>query len=261
VVVTPDRITVELENARKQAESGNLSGALVTCKSILKADASNAAAFRLYRSLYRASRGEDLPHDQIFNFIYEANTWSAGSGLGSLPAATTSYRTFLADFIKNNDIRSVVDAGCGDWQFSQLMDWTRVDYVGIDVSSTVLKNTARFAKPGIRFVEGDVRTIDLPEADLLIMKDVLQHWSNADIISFIPRFGRFRFCLITNGASPAVMRLLNADVTAGSWRPVDLSLKPFLVAGKYVLSYTISQNTPEGQKPLEQKRVFLISRA
>ncbi len=50
----------------------------------------------------------------IFDEIYNKNIWGFGSGHGSLPSVTKGYRKFLENFIKDNNIKSVVDYGCGD---------------------------------------------------------------------------------------------------------------------------------------------------
>src|SRR5262245_4462562 len=76
---------------------------------------------------------------QVFTHIYRHGTWGksescAGtSGSGSSLRATLIYRAFLQQFIKDNAIRSVVDAGCGDWEFSRTLDWSGIDYKGFDI--------------------------------------------------------------------------------------------------------------------------------
>jgi hypothetical protein len=82
------------------------------------------------------------------------------------------------------------------------------------------------------------------------MKDVMQHWSNADILVFLPQLRHFRHCLITNGFSPERMQDLNRGALTGGWRPVDLSARPFHLAGVYVFTFMAD----------EEKRVFLITR-
>jgi SAM-dependent methyltransferase len=177
-------------------------------------------------------------------------TWFAAADGRAVPGLP-------AEFSRDQSIGSVVDAGCGDWQFSKLIDWGGIDYLGIDVSAVVLEATRRFAKKNIRFVKGDVRTFDPPPADLLIMKDVLQHWPNADISELIPKFSRFRYCLITNGHAPEDLRPVNTDVATGAWRPVDLAAAPFDVAGQYVLTYHLASVEGAGHI-IEEKRVFLV---
>jgi len=237
---------------------GNFTGAFNIVAALVKAGVADADLFNIYRQLHNLILGCDIPHAEIFNFIYAADLWEGGSGAGSLPQATELYRAFLKEFIARNGIRSVVDAGCGDWQSSQFVDWSHVDYLGIDVSSVVLNNTKRFARNGVRFVEGDARTFDLPQADLLIMKDVLQHWANADIIAIIPKFRRFRYCLITNGATEQVQAYVNRDISAGGYRPIDLSQPPFSIPGSFELTYYVPYVTRSDGPVRSTMRVFLI---
>ena len=48
--------------------------------------------------------------------------WGGHSGAGSLPFWTIGYRAMLENFIAMNEIKSIVDLGCGDWQFSKFMN-------------------------------------------------------------------------------------------------------------------------------------------
>jgi SAM-dependent methyltransferase len=68
--------------------------------------------------------------------------WGAGSGPGSASHETIAYRAFLQGFLQWNRVRSVVDLGCGDWQFSRFIDWSGVDYTGVDVVAPVIEATA-----------------------------------------------------------------------------------------------------------------------
>lgn len=176
-------------------------------------------------------------HAKVFDHIYTHNLWNQGSGLGSTEANTRPYREFLHNFLRANAVRSVVDLGCGDWQFSQLIDWKGIDYTGIDVSKVVLENTKAHAKPGIAFQEMNALSGELPRGELLLCKDVLQHWSNADILALIPKLAAYRYVLVTNGFLPAAKARTNTDISAGRWRPVDLARPPFNVRGAYVFWY------------------------
>jgi SAM-dependent methyltransferase len=150
--------------------------------------------------------------------------------------------------MRANSVKSVLDVGCGDWQISRLMDWRGIDYTGVDVSSVVLSNTRKFSKEGIRFLELNAVTDDLPNADLLIMKDVIQHWSNTDIKGFLPKLEKFKRVLITNGFHPS--GTLNNDISVGDYRYLALEIEPFNVKGDYIFWY-------QGD---EIKRVFYIHR-
>ena len=47
--------------------------------------------------------------------------WGGCSGGGSDPYRTIEYRAFVDKFARMNQVRSIVDVGCGDWQFSRFL--------------------------------------------------------------------------------------------------------------------------------------------
>jgi SAM-dependent methyltransferase len=179
---------------------------------------------------------------EIFDDIYRRDLWGGGSGTGSLQESTKAYRDFLHNFMRSNGVRSVLDLGCGDWQFSRHIDWGNATYLGVDVSNVVLQATRAFARPGVEFRTLDAVADPLPPADLLIAKDVLQHWSNADILELLPKLPSFRYALITNGFLPDQNDQVNADIQTGMLcRPVDLLAQPFGLAGAYVAWFMMDE--------------------
>ena len=162
----------------------------------------------------------------VFDRIYEHALWGADStgkghsGAGSTLAATAKYRHFLEELIRDENITSIVDAGCGDWQFSSHIDWGGAKYLGIDVSTVVIDRVQkRYASPNVSFRQGDA-TEPLPEADLLIIKDVLQHLPNHYIEKFIRNNlqpGRYRLAVITNDRFED--RKNNRDIPLGGGAP------------------------------------------
>jgi SAM-dependent methyltransferase len=170
---------------------------------------------------------------QTFNGIYSRGDWARDaqgkgtSGSGSTLDITREYRAFIEDFIKKNHVKSVVDAGCGDWEFSSATDWNNARYLGIDISSDVIEVVKKkYQKDGISFTVGDV-TDSLPSADLLLCKDVLQHLPNALIIKFIKnnlKKGKYKWAILTNDRGGS-----NVDIPAGQYRMIDLSAPPFKV--------------------------------
>ncbi len=160
-----------------------------------------------------------------FTDIYATNFWHYGSGEGSLAQLTAGYRDFLTAFIAKSGVKTVVDIGCGDWQFSRLMDWSNVNYLGIDVDQGIVdRNNEQFGRPNIQFVKMNVFN-GPPPADLLLCKDVMQHWSNLMITEFAPFLNRYQYALLTNCADPVDQRNLN--IAVGKFRPIDLTAAPF----------------------------------
>ena len=171
-----------------------------------------------------------------FQTIYQKEAWGRGSGLGSSPANTIEYRAFVERFIEANHIRNITDLGCGDWQFSHLIDWSQVDYLGLDVVPEIIaQNRSRFALPNLRFKELTAIN-DLPGGDLLLSKEVLQHLPNQMIAEYLAAIRqKYRFALLTNSVEPKGR--VNIDIAAGEYRPLRLWDAPFNAAGAVVFSY------------------------
>jgi hypothetical protein len=170
-----------------------------------------------------------------FNRIYAEGTWgkdSAGkgtSGSGSTLEITREYRAYIEAFIKTHAVKSVIDAGSGDWSFSAAIDWGDASYLGIDIASDVVEAVRKNHETNkIKFQVGDI-TEDLPRADLLISKDVLQHLSNRLIHKFIKnnlKTNKYKWVILTHGRSSE-----NHDIPNGGYRGIDLSAPPFEVKG------------------------------
>jgi len=163
----------------------------------------------------------------VFESIYLNNSWGFGSGHGSLPSVTKGYRRFLQDFMKDNNIKSVVDFGCGDWQFSKYINWSGVEYIGLEtVPNLVTRNNELYGNNNVRFMLSPDKYYKIPKTDLLIVKDVLQHLEEEEKKKFLKELlPKYRFSLIINNTVP--IDALNKDIERGSFRPLDLRLTPF----------------------------------
>ena len=189
-----------------------------------------------------------------FNRIYREGTWgtdAAGKGIsgsGSTLEITREYRSYLEHFIKEHRVTSIVDAGCGDWNFSRTIDWGGASYLGVDIASDVIDAVRRKHERGrIRFQVGDI-TDELPAADLLISKDVLQHLSNELVHKFIRnnlKPGKYKWVILTNDRGSD-----NYDIMPGGYRAIDLAAPPFNVNGLADLPITFGN---------EPKRTSLLS--
>ena len=163
---------------------------------------------------------------EAFARAYKDGQWHHGSGSGSSPANTAAYRAFLAAYLREHRIRSVLDIGCGDWQFSRLIDWTGIRYLGVDVvPAIVLRNQVRFGRyPSPVFGCGDVLNgYRMPPADLVLCKDLLQHWPDAAVHELGGRLAGRR-ALLTYDLRQAWD---HEDTAPGGHRPLNLARPPF----------------------------------
>jgi SAM-dependent methyltransferase len=175
---------------------------------------------------------------QTFSAIYENKVWGGGSG-ASGPDLTRPYMRMLADFVHNNAVTSVVDVGCGDWQFSTEMDWSGIRYHGFDVVESVVEaNKASFASDTISF-QTMCSINDLPRADLVVCKDVLQHLPNQDVNEYLDYFSScYKYAIVTNDIFPDAYT--NADIRHGAGRALRLDQAPFNRRIAVLMRWTIA---------------------
>lgn len=176
-------------------------------------------------------------HEEIFSTIYQMGTWTSEgfAQSGSQIDITQEYVTYLQKFLEENEIKTVLDIGCGDWAFSRYIDWTGIEYTGIDVVQDVIhRNQAQFSSPNITFIHENFLEMELPEADLILCKDVFQHLSNPDVLKTIKHCSKSKHCLITNYFDPSTN---NIEIQTGLYRPIDLTAPPFNLPCKKVLSF------------------------
>jgi SAM-dependent methyltransferase len=190
---------------------------------------------------------------EAFRTIYCTHAWpgQSKSGAGSDPGLTRRYRRFLADFFRRRGIRSVVDLGCGDWTSTRLIDWSGIDYLGLDVvPEAVEDNRERYGRPGIRFAVMDLAgDEDLPSADLAICKEVLQHLPNAAVERVIAKLGSFKMAILVNDSQGNYVGNwgtlwrgrpflgTNEDIALGGYRPLKLREAPFNLDAQVMMRY------------------------
>lgn len=183
-------------------------------------------------------------YESIFTQIYKNRTWSIFpwvplSGTGSSIKNTVKYCGLLKQVLKEKQIKSVIDLGCGDWTFSKKIDWTGIQYLGIDIASHIIKeNQGLYGKDNVRFLCKNL--IDykgiLPYADLWIIKDVFQHWSNKDISDFLTLMFEcqcFKYILLTNTNTEDS----NRDISPGQFRPLNPKMSPLVEYNPVILEY------------------------
>lgn len=187
-------------------------------------------------------------YEDRFEKIYREKLWGTNekgegfSGGGSIFAFSKPYYNYLVKFLREHQITSVVDLGCGDWTFSKHIDWTGIDYKGFDVVGSVIeKNKQKYSSETIQFFAGNFLEEEIPSADLLICKHVLQHMPNRDIFKFIALLPKFKHCLILDAMPKKGSENIEHPITDvfPYWddRGTDLTMPPFNVKAKKVLYY------------------------
>ncbi len=156
------------------------------------------------------SKSPDIGYGESFDAIYSKGLWGrkgGGSGRGSelsniLPACIA-----LARFIDDRNIERIVDLSCGAmawWPTVISLARTDIQFVGADVSAVVIeKNTERLKSyRNMTFVNADALTWDIPECDLLVCRETLNHLPMGDALAIAKRMlgAACRFAALTQNA-------------------------------------------------------------
>lgn len=170
-------------------------------------------------------------HAKIFALQYTDT-----SGPGSALSYSLPYREFLEQFIEQHHIKSILDLGCGDMQVMGNVCLTtannHADYHGIDViQERIRRNMDQYGYrcPYFKFTCVDARNYVIDPVDLVLCKDVIQHWSTEEIQGWIVeliRTANYKFALITNCKYGPT---LNTNIETGGWRAIDLTAPPFSI--------------------------------
>ena len=168
-------------------------------------------------------------HSHIFTSIYESCKWgnnnnnlySGSSGGGSsIEYNKDTYIPFIKKFIKDKQIKSIVDLGCGDWTIGNLIyNDIEIIYTGYDVYNKLIEHNKKMYQQ-FNFIALDFYTEkhNILSADMCILKDVLQHWSTEEIYNFLDYIidsKKFKYILICNCMSQLND---NHNITTGETR-------------------------------------------
>lgn len=169
--------------------------------------------------------------EEEFTDIYRQNRWGCPetvSGPGSALDACSSILERLPGWIGTLGIRSVVDLGCGDFHWASKVDMGITDYDGYDIVEPLIeKNRALHGKPNIRFHHRNIMDMMIPQADLVVVKDVLIHLPNClgvELLEKIKTSGSLWLAATTSPGWEAKTRL---GMFVGGFSPTDLEQAPY----------------------------------
>jgi SAM-dependent methyltransferase len=139
----------------------------------------------------------------IFSRVYRNRMWGVGqnntlySGDGNTPERISHYINGVRGFLSRYPDSTVVDLGCGDFlAASQICDLV-TKYIGCDVVDEVIKqNRQRYTFRNVTFHTLDAGKQELPDGDIVIIKQVLQHLSNQQISLILDHIRKFPIWII-----------------------------------------------------------------
>lgn len=171
---------------------------------------------------------EDDPA-QRFTAIYETHFWvddESRSGGGSNLYATEKIRKAIPCLFAKYGVRSVLDVPCGDFFWFKEMALDLDSYIGGDIVVPLIESVAKkYTSPTRSFRVMDLTKDELPDCDLVLVRDCLIHLSFDSIFAALRNIARskIRYILTTHHADVSI----NEDIETGSWHAVNLCAPPF----------------------------------
>lgn len=163
---------------------------------------------------------------------FRRDMWPGGapetvSGAGSTLRYTHKMRPALSQLFSDLAIRSLLDGGCGDFNWMRHLDLGSISYLGLDIQDEIIaENNRRFQVPGKRqFQVSDVTRDILPPAHLFLCRHVLLHLPFANIADLFENVMRseFEFLLLS-----CYRNETNEDLDVpGKSRQINLAKYPF----------------------------------
>ncbi|MFD2562104.1 class I SAM-dependent methyltransferase [Aquimarina rubra] len=145
------------------------------------------------------------PTKDAMEQVYEMKLWGNNdaefySGEGSHdPDIVRPYVEVLAAFLTSfEEPITVCDLGCGDFNVGKALVKHTKKYIAVDiVPALIAHNKEKFTEENLEFQCLDIAVDDLPIADCAVLRQVLQHLSNAEVREIVKKLADFKYVVVT----------------------------------------------------------------
>jgi hypothetical protein len=183
--------------------------------------------------LHRIDPSAPAALEHVFTHIYTHNLWEDAesvSGAGSNLAQTRVLRESLPELLRELRVATMLDIPCGDYHWMSQVKPEVAHYLGADIVAPLVEaNQARYQNKvrgrAVAFVQLNLLTAPLPRVDLILCRDCLVHFSNADVWQALRQFKQSGSTYLLTTTHPA--RSNDKDIRTGEWRPLNLGVAPF----------------------------------
>ena len=173
--------------------------------------------------------------EKIFNHIYHSRAWSTSyatddnqqkitlDGPGSTLWYTVTIRSELPKLLKKWNIKSLLDASCGEFSWMRELDLTGIEYTGGDiVKDKIDKLSSEF--PDKKWLHLDIIEDDLPEVELWMCRDTIFHFPHDSVWKTLENFARSKIKYLLISSHP---NQDNQDIDFGGFHPINFDASPF----------------------------------
>ncbi len=199
------------------------------------------------------------PTKDVMEQIYDQSLWGGKefdfySGIGSHdPMIVNIYVKTVTNFLKSHDHKmTICDIGCGDFNIGQHIFKYSKKYFAIDIVEELIeRNKIKFKTKNLEFLCLDIANEVLPKADVIIIRQVLQHLSNNEIQQILNRLKTCKYIILTEHLPvgdfiPNTNKIASQGIRLKQQSGVDILSAPFnfKVKKEDVLNEIVLKNGP-----------------
>lgn len=180
------------------------------------------------------------PTKDVMEQVYKKKLWGGKdfdfySGAGSHDSEIINpYLDLVISFLNShNNTLTVCDLGCGDFNIGKHLVKHTKKYIAIDIVEPLIeRNKTLFKDNDLEFHCIDISKDELPAADCIILRQVLQHLSNLEIRNIVHKINTYKYVILTEHI-PIGKFIPNKDIIAGQGirqkqnSGVDILVAPF----------------------------------
>lgn len=157
------------------------------------------------RRTWISRNDHELSTEEVFTRIYQKRLWSGderySSGDGSRHTSVViPYINEVKAWAKHHDGKNLVavDLGCGDFHLGRELYEEFGRYIGLDIVQELIElHRTKYGSPNLSFQCRNAVNDELPEGDVIFVRQVLQHLSNEQILKIIPKITKFNYAIVT----------------------------------------------------------------
>ena len=196
-----------------------------------------------------------MNNSKIFTDIYSHSRWTNNiedkfnSGLGSsLDEFVDPYVQAINKLVESLEYTpSVFDLGCGNFNVGSKLRPLFIDYYAGDIVEYLIENNKeKFKNLNVNFLVVDAEVDNLPDADIVMIRQVFQHLSNNTIQIILNKLKKYKYVIITEHDSSNIVEYNLDKITGPGIRyptsAVDISQTPFNYSYKSAMIICIAKH-------------------
>lgn len=162
------------------------------------------------------------PTKDAMDQIYDKKLWGgtefdfySGSGSHDINIVEPYVKAVISFLESQNNDLTVCDLGCGDFNIGKQLTKHTKQYIAADiVKSLIDRNKKLYQAENLEFYCLDIAKDKLPVANCIILRQVLQHISNAEILNAVKKLNNYKYLILTEHL-PIGNFIPNKDIISG----------------------------------------------